>query len=325
MVTLPQRWHRQQCHVSETGPGEETRMSRANDVALALDPDRADSPTAAAFPFRNPKLTVAARVEDLLGRMTLAEKIAQIGCVWLTKTAIFDDKLELDPAKLPVVHPHGIGQFARPSDAKGAVSPRVVPGRDVRRTIDLVNALQHWAVERTRLGIPILFHEEGLHGYAALGATSFPQAIALASSWDPALVRSINAVVAQEISARGVSLALSPVVDVARDPRWGRIEETFGEDPYLCGELGVAAVEGLQGASATLAPGKVFATLKHLTGHGAPQSGTNVGPAPLSERELRERFFPPFEQVVKRTKISAVMASYNEIDGIPSHANVWLL
>ncbi len=299
-------------------------MSSAIDAALT-DPDRADSLATDVLPFRNPKLTVAARVDDLLGRMTLAEKIAQIGCVWLTKTAIFDDKLELDPAKLPVVHPHGIGQFARPSDAKGAVSPRVVPGRDVRRTIDLVNALQHWAVERTRLGIPILFHEEGLHGYAAPGATSFPQAIALASSWDPALVRSINAVVAQEISARGVSLALSPVVDVARDPRWGRIEETFGEDPYLCGELGVAAVEGLQGTSATLAPGKVFATLKHLTGHGAPQSGTNVGPAPLSERELRERFFPPFEQVVKRTKISAVMASYNEIDGIPSHANVWLL
>jgi beta-glucosidase len=179
----------------------------------------------------------------------------------------------------------------------------------------------------TRLGIPILLHEEGLHGYAAVGATSFPQAIALASSWDPALVRAVNAVTAREIRARGVSEALSPVVDVARDPRWGRIEETFGEDPYLVGEMGVASVEGLQGEgkARVLGSGKVFATLKHLTGHGQPESGTNVGPAPYSERTLRENFFPPFEKVIERTGIETVMPSYNEIDGVPSHANVWLL
>ncbi len=134
-------------------------------------------------------------------------------------------------------------------------------------------------------------------------------------------------VTAREIRARGVSEALTPVVDVARDPRWGRIEETFGEDPYLVGELGVAAVEGLQGEhqDRELKPGKVFATLKHLTGHGQPESGTNVGPAPYSERTLREFFFPPFEQAILRTGVSAVMPSYNEIDGVPSHANVWLL
>jgi beta-glucosidase len=166
-----------------------------------------------------------------------------------------------------------------------------------------------------------------LHGYAARGATSFPQAIALASSWDLALVRAVNAVTAREIRARGVTLALTPVVDVARDPRWGRIEETFGEDPFLVGEMGVAAVQGLQGEdqARTLQPGKVFATLKHLTGHGQPESGTNVGPAPYSERTLREFFFPPFEKIISRTGVSAVMPSYNEIDGVPSHANVWLL
>ena len=202
-----------------------------------------------------------------------------------------------------------------------------MPGRDIRGTIRLVNALQRYAMTRTRLGIPILFHEEGLHGYAARGATSFPQAIALASSWDPALVRAVNGVTAREIRARGVSLALTPVVDVARDPRWGRIEETFGEDPYLVGEMGVAAVEGLQGEgkTRTLSAGKVFATLKHLTGHGQPENGTNVGPAPYGEHTLREFFFPPFEQVIERTGISAVMPSYNEIDGVPSHANRWLL
>ncbi len=277
--------------------------------------------------YLDPTAPVEARVEDLLARMTLEEKVAQMMSIWDAKAEVFDAKLEFDPAKMAQKYPDGIGQFARPSDATGPASPRVVPGRDVRGTIRLVNALQRYALAHTRLGIPILFHEEGLHGYAAVGATSFPQAIALASSWDPKLVRAVNAVTAREIRARGVSLALTPVVDVARDPRWGRIEETFGEDPYLVAEMGVAAVEGLQGEgkSRALGPGKVFATLKHLTGHGQPESGTNVGPAPYSERTLREFFFPPFEQAIRRTGVSAVMPSYNEIDGVPSHANTWLL
>jgi beta-glucosidase len=277
--------------------------------------------------YKNAGAPVDARVNDLLKRMTLEEKIVQISAVWDDKAKIFDAKGEFDAAKMATVFPNGIGQFARPSDATGPASPRVVPGRDVRGTIRLVNALQRYAMEKTRLGIPMIFHEEGLHGYAALGATSFPQAMALASSWDPDLVRQVNAVTGREIRARGVSLALTPVVDVARDPRWGRIEETFGEDPFLVGEMGVAAIEGVQGTGRvrTLGPGKVFATLKHLTGHGQPESGTNVGPAPYSERTLRENFFPPFEQAIKRTGVSAVMPSYNEIDGVPSHANIWLL
>ena len=168
--------------------------------------------------YKNAAAPLEARVDDLLRRMTLEEKVVH-------------DRLQLDPVKLRRAFPDGIGQFARPSDARGPVSPRQVPGRDARQTVELVNALQRYAVTQTRLGIPILFHEEGLHGYAALGATSFPQAIALASSWDPDLVRRLNAVTAREIRARGVHLALSPVVDIARDPRWGRIEETFGEDP----------------------------------------------------------------------------------------------
>jgi beta-glucosidase len=277
--------------------------------------------------YKNAALSVEARVEDLLARMTLEEKVAQMQSIWEDKRDVFDANLELDPNKMAQKFPDGIGQFARPSDATGPASPRLVPGRDLRGTIRLVNALQHYAIERTRLGIPIMFHEEGLHGYVAVGATSFPQAIALASSWDRALVRAVNAVTAREMRARGVTEALTPVVDVARDPRWGRIEETFGEDPYLVGELGVAAVEGLQGEGKSweLKSGKVFATLKHLTGHGQPESGTNVGPAPYSERALREFFFPPFEKIIARTGVSAVMPSYNEIDGVPSTANVWLL
>lgn len=284
-------------------------------------------PAPSPAPYKDPTLPVEARVEDLLKRMTLQEKVAQMLSIWDDKTGIFDAKLELDTRKFAQKYPDGVGQFARPSDATGPTSPRVLPGRDVRATIRLVNALQHFAVEHGRLGIPIMFHEEGLHGYAAVGATSFPQAVALASSWDPALVRAVNVVTAREIRARGVSEALTPVVDVAREPRWGRIEETFGEDPYLVGEMGVAAVEGLQGEhqARDLGPGKVFATLKHLTGHGQPESGINTGPAPIAERTLREFFFPPFEQAISRTGVSAVMPSYNEIDGVPSHANAWLL
>ncbi|HEX3913313.1 MAG TPA: glycoside hydrolase family 3 N-terminal domain-containing protein [Steroidobacteraceae bacterium] len=277
--------------------------------------------------YKNPAAPLEARVDDLLSRMSLEEKVAQMQSIWQAKSGVFDANRELDPKKMAQNYPDGIGQFARPSDAVGPASPRLIPGRGVRATVRLVNALQHYAAEHTRLGIPIMFHEEGLHGYVAPGATSFPQAIALASSFDPGLVRAVNAVTAREMRARGVTLALTPVVDVARDPRWGRIEETFGEDPCLVGELGVAAVEGLQGEgrARVLAPGKVFATLKHLTGHGQPESGTNVGPAPYSERTLREFFFPPFERIIARTGISAVMPSYNEIDGVPSTANVWLL
>jgi beta-glucosidase len=125
--------------------------------------------------------------------------------------------------------------------------------------------------------------------------------------------------------ARGSNIALAPVVDVARDPRWGRIEETYGEDPHLCAEIGLAAIRGFQGRTLPLAPDKVFVTLKHMTGHGQPENGTNVGPAQIAERTLRENFFPPFERAVKELPVRSVMPSYNEIDGVPSHANRWLL
>ncbi|TWB20976.1 glycoside hydrolase family 3 N-terminal domain-containing protein [Nitrospirillum bahiense] len=290
-------------------------------VAISAAAHAADKPAI----YKDAGAPVAARVDDLLARMTLDEKVAQLIAVWDHKPAIFDAGMNFDPAKASGVYPNGLGQFTRPNDEKGSGSLRTQHWRDTRGTVAMVNAVQHWAVEKTRLGIPVLFHEEGLHGYPVIGPTSFPQAIAQASSWDPELIREVDSVVAHEIRVRGVSLVLSPVVDVARDPRWGRIEETFGEDPYLAGEMGVAAVQGLQGDSLPLADGKVFATLKHLTGHGQPESGTNVGPASVGERTLREIFFPPFEQVIHRTNVRAVMASYNEIDGVPSHVNTWLL
>ena len=292
--------------------------------------DRAAS--AQRMPYKDASQPVAARVEDLLRRMTLEEKVAQMIGIWEKKSDIQDAKGDFSPQKALRAFPNGLGQITRPSDKRGVTVSNNAAGvaadavnRTARETANYVNAAQRWAVEQTRLGIPMIMHEEALHGYVARGATSFPQAIALASSWDPSLVERVFGVAAREMRARGANLALAPVVDVARDPRWGRIEETYGEDPVLVSEMGLAAIRGFQGTTLPLQPNKVMVTLKHMTGHGQPENGTNVGPANISERTLRENFFPPFERAVKELPVQAVMASYNEIDGIPSHANKWLL
>ncbi|MES3023529.1 MAG: glycoside hydrolase family 3 N-terminal domain-containing protein [Pseudomonadota bacterium] len=281
--------------------------------------------------YKNARAPMAARVEDLLARMTLEEKVMQLQCVWQKKTLIQDAATEFSADKAVLRYPNGIGMLARPSDRQKGQGAEVagdngeVRNRTAFETANYVNAAQKWALEQTRLGIPLLLHEEALHGYAARDATSFPQAIGLASSFDTELVTQVFSVAAREMRARGANLALAPVVDVARDPRWGRIEETYGEDPLLSGEMGKAAVRGFMGDSLPLGPTKVLATLKHLTGHGQPENGTNIGPAALGERVLREEFFPPFEKIIRETNVSAVMPSYNEIDGIPSHANRWML
>lgn len=280
--------------------------------------------------YKDASAPIDLRVRDLMGRMTLEEKVGQIIALWATKAEIMDD-LTFSPAKASAAYPASFGQITRPSDRRGAPNGSTQAGgvgarwRTPADTVAFVNAVQKWAVEETRLGIPVLFHEESLHGYMATDATMFPMAIGLAGSFDRQLMQDVQSVIAREVRARGVHLALSPVVDIARDPRWGRIEETFGEDPYLCGEMGVAAVLGLQGEGKEIGPGKVMATLKHMTGHGQPESGENIAPAPISQRELRENFFPPFRAVVRRTGIAAVMPSYNEIDGVPSHMSHWLL
>jgi beta-glucosidase len=299
--------------------------------AHAAGPDPTAKPPASA-PYRNPKLPVEARVEDLISRMTLEEKVAQMLCIWQVKPGVQTPAGDFDAAKASATYPNGMGMVARPSDFQGVDTATGAAGttgakvnRNAQQTARYVNQVQKWAVEDTRLGIPALTHEEALHGFVARDATSFPQAIALASSFDPDMARKVFTVASREMRARGPVQALAPVVDVARDPRWGRIEETYGEDPYLCGQMGKAAVLGLQGENLPLAPDKVYATLKHMTGHGQPENGTNVGPAEISERTLREEFLPPFETIIRDTHLGAVMPSYNEIDGIPSHANRWLL
>jgi len=285
--------------------------------------------------YKDPAQPIDARVQDLLGRMTLEEKAAQLIGIWLTKAKIQTPEGDFSPEEASKNFPNGLGQISRPTDRRGLKPATVVGaaagaedgsiGRNAQQTAKYTNAAQKWAVEKTRLGIPLLMHDEALHGYVARDATSFPQAIALASTFDPDLAEKIFSVAAREMRARGSNMALAPVVDVARDPRWGRIEETYGEDPHVCAEMGLAAIRGFQGATLPLAKDKVFATLKHMTGHGQPENGTNVGPAQIAERTLRENFFPPFERAVTELPVRSVMPSYNEIDGVPSHANRWLL
>lgn len=272
------------------------------------------------LPYRDPKLSLEKRVRDLLSRMTLEEKAAQMVCLWRERpNTLLNDGGDFDPAKAKAAYKkgNGLGQVARPSDAG--------KGKNARQMAELTNIIQKFFVENSRLGIPVMFHEECLHGHWAIDGTSFPQPIALAGTFNPALVERLFAMTAEEARVRGAHHVLTPVVDVVRDPRWGRCEETYGEDPYLVARMGIAAVRGFQGDASFHDRKHVIATLKHFTGHGQPESGMNCAPANISERVLREVFFAPFKEVLKKARAISVMASYNEVDGVPSHANKWLL
>jgi beta-xylosidase len=272
-------------------------------------------------PYRNPKLPVKQRVADLLSRMTLEEKVAQMEGAWENKnfhkdpqTMFVDENGNFLPERAAVLMRDGLGQISRPSE-----------GRGPRQMAEYTNTVQKWMKEHTRLGIPVMFHDECLHGHVAIGGTSYPQAIGLASSWDPELLHEVFTATAAEARARGAQQCLAPVLDLARDPRWGRTEETYGEDPYLVSRLGVAAIMGFQGTGPTIDKQHVLATAKHFAVHGQPEGGTNVAPGNYSERVVREYFLKPFVAAVEEAHVGTVMASYNEIDGIPSHSNKHLL
>jgi len=270
--------------------------------------------------YLNPKLPPERRTRDLLSRMTLKEKVSQMVCVWQQKTAtMLDDKGNFDPqkAKKHFKDRAGLGQVGRPSDAGG--------GKNAREMAELTNAIQKFFIENGRLKIPVIFHEECLHGHAGKDSTSFSQPIGLGATFDPELVRRLFEMTAEEARVRGTHQALTPVVDVAREPRWGRVEETYGEDPYLVASMGVAAVQGFQGDASFKDRKHIIATLKHFAAHGQPESGTNCAPVNVSERLLREVFLSTFKRAIQEGGAISVMASYNEIDGVPSHANKWLL
>jgi beta-glucosidase len=277
--------------------------------------------------YQDPSAPIQDRVRDLLSHMTLEEKVAQLesGCNYPNlpgaSTPSLFVKDQLDEALAKKTLANGVGTYSFLDEFTSLLDGPLPARTGAHRR----NLLQHWVISNTRLGIPIMFHGEALHGAVTRGATSFPQAVGLGSTWDPMLIEKMYSAVALESRALGNSLVLAPVLDLSRDPRYGRTEEMYSEDPYLVAKIGIAAVRGLQGDSASSDQNHVFATAKHFV-HGQPENGTNVGPSDFSEHTMRSVFFYPFEQAVEKAHVAAVMPSYNTtLGGIPSNANPWLL
>jgi beta-glucosidase len=260
--------------------------------------------------YKDKNQPIEKRVEDLLSRMTLDEKIAQLSAVWVYE--VLDDT-KFSPDKAASKIGHGIGQITRIAGASNL---------DPESCAQIANEIQKYLIENTRLGIPAIVHEESCSGFMAKGATCFPQTIGVASTWNTELARAIGEVIRTQMKAAGAHQALAPLLDVTRDPRWGRTEETFGEDPYLVAQMGIAYVNGLQGNG--LHDG-IMATGKHFVGYGMSEGGMNWAPAHIPERELREVYLFPFEAAVKEAKLASIMPAYHEIDGIPCHASSRLL
>ncbi len=284
-----------------------TLTAVAQDKAAGTDTTAA---SANAPRYKDATLPIEDRVADLLGRMTLEEKVDQITGGWEGRVGVVDPTgtFTSEDARKALLNEWGKEQKFTP-----------------RKSAILRNGVQRYQREKTRLGIPEMFLSEGLHGVMEYGSTSYPQALGLAATWDPALVKRVFTAVGDEAGSRGLGQVFSPVLDIARDPRWGRTEETYGEDPYLVSRMGVAAIEGLQGDDFLIGRHHVMATAKHFAVHGQPEGGTNTAPGNYSERIVRENFFVPFQAAVEEARVGSVMASYNEIDGVPSHINHWLL
>ncbi len=265
--------------------------------------------------YRRVGASVDERVRDLLGRMTVEEKARQLDMYRGVSSSIGDDA----DAATRLLKTTGL----RTEDAV-RLWGRLGAGsiHDVYPDARLSNQIQSWVMENSRLGIPVLFIEEGLHGFST--GTIFPAPVNLAATWDPAIAEKTGAAIAAETRASGVDMLLAPVLDLAREPRWGRVEEDFGEDPYLSGRMGLAWVSGAQGQS--LASDRtVIAEPKHFAGHGSPEGGLNAAPVHIGERELRSTMLKSFEPAIRLGHAGAVMAAYHEIDGIPCAANPLLL
>jgi len=257
--------------------------------------------------YKRSDLPAEIRARDLLSKMTLEEKMMQLGSVWGYE--LLDQEGRFSEERANELLRHGIGQITRPGGATNLEPAEVVK---------FVNQIQRYLVERTRLGVPAMIHEECLAGYMGLGATNFPQPIAMASTWDPDLVRRVACAIGSDMKKVGAHQGLAPVVDVVRDPRWGRTEESFGESPYLVARMGVAYIEGIQ-------ENGVVATTKHFVAYGASEGGKNWAPSTVAFRELREVFMLPFEAAVKCANVLSVMNAYSEIDGVPCACSEELL
>lgn len=276
------------------------------------------------LPYQNPKLSVEERVNDLIQRMTLEEKVGQLRCTlaWNYYTIKGKEVVPSESFKQDIAEGH-IGMLWGTYRADPWTQKSLENGLNPELAAKAGNALQKYVIENTRLGIPLFLAEEAPHGHMAIGTTVFPTGFGMAATWNPALIERVGEVIGQEIRLQGGHISYGPVLDLAREPRWSRVEETMGEDPVLAGELGSAMVKGLGGGDLSK-PWSTIATLKHFIGYGTTESGQNGGITVAGSRELRESFLPPFKKAIDAGALS-VMTSYNSLDGIPSTASKALL
>lgn len=277
------------------------------------------------LPYKNPELSVDERVADLLSRMTLEEKTGQLLCMmgWEMYDKLPDGTIRISEKFRAQNSGRPVGSYWAVLRADPWTQKTLDNGLSPRESCRALNLLQQYAIDSTRLGIPIHFAEEAPHGHMAIGTTVMPTGLGMASTWNRGLLRKAGETVGREALLQGASIGYGPVIDIARDPRWSRMEETFGEDPCLTAELGGAYMEGMQ--DSTLTPGRrLISTLKHFAAYGSSEGGLNGGPVNVGDNRLFGELLPPFRRVVE-SGAGSLMTSYNTIDGIPSTANRRLL
>lgn len=274
--------------------------------------------------YKNPQLPVEQRVADLLSRMTVEEKVGQLLCPlgWEMYEIKGETVTASDKFKQLMKERHA-GMLWATYRADPWTKKTLENGLNPALAAQAGNALQKYVMENTRLGIPLFLAEEAPHGHMAIGTTVFPTGIGMAATWSPRLINEVGKAIGKEIRLQGGHISYGPVLDLTRDPRWSRVEETFGEDPVLTGTIGKAMVEGLGGGNLSQ-PYSTLATLKHFLAYGISESGQNGNPSFVGIRELHENFLPPFRQAIDAGALS-VMTSYNSLDGIPCTANHYLL
>ena len=297
---------------------ETLKLLAAGSAISVLDSSsltQAALPVASAHPpYKQAHLPIEVRVKDLLRRMTIEEKARQLDMYAGVYKPVTTTHEKIDVVKKTGLIPDQLKELW------GDIGVGSI--HDLYPSASLSNSIQQWVMSNTRLGIPVMFIEEGLHGYP--DGTIFPSPLNLAATFNPEIAKRTGAAIAAEARANGVDMILAPVLDLAREPRWGRVEEDFGEDPYLTGQLGLAYVQGAQGDSLN-SDHTVVAEPKHFVGHGSPESGTNTSPVHIGERELRSVMLKSFEPAIRQGHAMAVMAAYHEIDGIPITSNPHVL
>ena len=291
---------------------------------MALSLSAAKKKAKELLPYQNPKLSVEQRVNDLVSRMTLQEKVGQLRCTLAWNYYTIKGK-NVEPSELfkKDIAEGQIGMLWGTYRADPWTQKSLENGLTPELAAKAGNALQKYVIEHTRLGIPLFLAEEAPHGHMAIGTTVFPTGFGMAATWNPALIEKTGEVIGQEIRLQGGHISYGPVLDLAREPRWSRVEETMGEDPVLAGELGAAMVKGLGGGILSK-PYSTIATLKHFIGYGTTEAGQNGGITIAGARELQESFLPPFKKAINAGALS-VMTSYNSLDGIPSTCSKALL